>query len=296
VLCTDSPERESTSEYVDDAAESGCESSEEEEEEEIHCDALVAAAQRDSLAVQTPERIPTGSVPPSIKIQRKLAQSAKKPMRFLQPVPFDSETIEREADEMLDDMQLGKFQHILRSLFPSTAGWQPPVLASLGTSGYGFQLVPTNSVQIMNNLQLHWLVSARTSAGIFLADSLKSEPNQAIIDQLITLYGDCKSNDLLVEYVPCQRQKGSLQCGDFAAVNAALFAETMTCNREALLEAFSSAHTDQAEMRDHFQECLAASAYTPFPRLAAQPTRTIERPIQYSIDCRNHCFVRVTDM
>lgn len=285
----DSPERGPVSEYIDEVAHSGSEESEEGEGEEEGEAGETASHQQQE--VHTPERSSPSLLAPSIKFQRKIALTKKKALFDVTAVPFSKTLL--DVDQ-LDDSVLGNFQRILQKTYPSINGWQAPCLASVRDPMSGFAAVSGFCVQIMNNFREHWLVAARTCAGLFVADSLLSEPSEPVIDQLVHVFGDAKTPCLDVEYIPCQRQTGSIHCGDFAAFNAAIFAKCISFNRKELLKAFERTHIDQSKMRCHLLDCVAEDAYAPPPCLDTDPSCTIHQAISYCIDTNSRSCVRVS--
>ena len=184
---------------------------------------------------------------------------------------------------MLDDEVIGAFQMLLQEAFPDISGWQAPALAVHKELGY---IQRTGlSVQIHNNLSSHWLTSARTRAGIFVADSLLTSPNPAIARQLVDIY--CYDNQSFIDvtFLSCQRQIGSLQCGDFSIFNASIFAMCIDAKSSQLERLFSSAHFDQGAMRDHMLECLKAGQFLSPLQLSSTPRVVLLQPTTYRIDC-----------
>jgi len=185
--------------------------------------------------------------------------------------------------KMLDDEVIGAFQMLLQEAFPDISGWQAPALAVHKELGY---IQRTGlSVQIHNNLSSHWLTSARTRAGIFVADSLLTSPNPAIARQLVDIY--CYDNQSFIDvtFLSCQRQIGSLQCGDFSIFNASIFAMCIDAKSSQLERLFSSAHFDQGAMRDHMLECLKAGQFLSPLQLSSTPRVVLLQPTTYRIDC-----------
>jgi hypothetical protein len=286
--CTDapteypeSPDRGPVSEFIAEEAESG----EDDEEDDCEDEGDASSDQEECptlgpsvLAMCTPEKSPALPSAPSIKVQRKIAQSIKKSLLDVVPIPF----VNDDFVDLLDDSAMADYQNILGRAFPAVTGFQPPALGALRESG--FATTSGVCVQVLNDFHSHWLATARTSTGLYIADSLLSEPNKAVIDQLVELYADAKTPHLDVEYIPCQRQMGSTQCGDYAAFNAFLFAKCITFTRRALLDVFASTHWDQSEMRDHVLKTISAGTYTPPPSLDSHPACTIQRPILFRIN------------
>ena len=187
---------------------------------------------------------------------------------------------------MLDDGLIDAFQALLRESYPTVQGWQCPTLAVHAEDGY--ERRTCLSVQIHHNGHDHWLVSARTAAGVFLADSLLVEPSGTLPKQLVDLYqteDDTKYLD--VTFVPCQRQQGSVQCGDFAVVNAGLFAALMTADRATMLTAFETFNQDQDQLRAHLVECCKSGTYSTPLALQLAPLCTLPRAATFRIDCEN---------
>jgi len=89
----------------------------------------------------------------------------------------DDDRSEITSSNLLNDKVINAFQTMLSDKFALVRGWQSPAVAVFHEIGYEFTAAP--SVQIHHNSRLHWLTSARTSAGIFVADSRHSQPTIA---------------------------------------------------------------------------------------------------------------------
>jgi len=142
---------------------------------------------------------------------------------------------------------------------------------------------------------MHWLVSARTNAGIFVADSkLRAPASLDTVQQFIDIYHDGNSAHLDVTYLPCQRQFGSVQCGDFAIAWAATFARLITTNatRQQILVTFANLSLDQTRMRKHLLACLKLGAFSMFPAALSGPRLGLAAPTTFRINCATGTFKR----
>ena len=155
----------------------------------------------------------------------------------------------------LEDCHINAFQILISRTFASQ-GWQ-----NVEVGHVGFEFAPAPSIQILHNINgdNHWLASASTSVGVLVADSLLSEPNQVICQQLLDLHCKPAEDWLDVTYLDVQRQSGGTQCGDFAIAFAAAFASGKS------VKAVRALRFDQDGMRSHLLTCLAADQFSPFP-------------------------------
>ena len=195
---------------------------------------------------------------------------------------------ERDSDDMtktrmLDDNAIHAFQCLIKEAFPTINGWLPPAVAVHPDQMCGPRA--PYAVQIHNNMQTHWLVSLQTTSGILVADSLLCSPNPSIVRQLISMYGTEKRPFLDVTYLPCQRQLGSFQCGDFAIFNAAIFAQHARESLAVLANMLATTHFDQSKMRRHLLDCLKADSFLPPSTMAATPIVSLQKPTTYRINC-----------
>ena len=190
--------------------------------------------------------------------------------------------------KMLDDDVVRAFQTLLQKAFPGVSGWQAPALAVHEELGYSQNT--GLSVQIHNNLSGHWLTSARTRAGIFVADSLLTSPNATIARQLIDIYQRDDQSFIDVTFLPCQWQIGSLQCGDFAICNAAIFAMCIDTKRSQLEKVFSSAHFNQNTLRKHMLDCVKAGQFLAPLQLHSAPRVLLRQPTTFRIDCASRAY------
>jgi hypothetical protein len=135
----------------------------------------------------------------------------------------------------------------------------------------------------MHNENNHWLVSASTVHGIFVADSLLTVPNLATQRQLLQLYskpGESNAH-INVTYLTVQRQQGVTQCGDFAIAFAAAFASRQS------VQDIGKLRFDQGNMRSHMMKCLTTETFSQFPlssHCASLFETTLLQDVKYRID------------
>ena len=195
-------------------------------------------------------------------------------------------------NRMLNDDIIRAFQRLIKQTYTSVLGWQSP---AVGAHGTGYSTIPGLSVQIHHNAHTHWLASARTNAGIFVADSLLRAPRSIeTVQQFIDIYHDGKSATLDITYLQCQLQFGSIQCGDFAIAWAATFARLIAANssQQQLVQAFAQLTFDQTKMRDHLLACLKLGTFTMFPPARSAPRLGLATPLTFRINCATGTFKR----
>jgi len=173
----------------------------------------------------------------------------------------------------LDDAIINAMQDLIAEKYASQ-GWQP---VAMGKIGYDF--APAPSVQILHNGSNHWLASASTSQGIYVADSLLTEPNSATKQQLLCLYRSPLSvaNYIDVTYIPVQKQRGRIHCGDFAVAFAAAFASRQSPST------ISNLRFDQDIMRRHLFTCLKDQSLTEMPPSLLSFPVTLPKQVTYRI-------------
>ena len=89
-----------------------------------------------------------------------------------------------------------------------------------------------------------------------LIDSkVKSTLPSSLKVQLVRIYGEFSTKDrILVSRIPCQQQKGALDCGFFSIATAYHMAQGDGQQR-----------FDQSLMRQHLMACFEKQALSPFP-------------------------------
>ena len=203
----------------------------------------------------------------------------------------DDDRSDITSSNLLSDSVIHAFQKMLSEKFAVVGGWQAPAVAVSHEVGYEFTAAP--SVQIHHNSRLHWLTSARTYAGIFVADSLHSEPTIATRRQLCNLYAAGSTAFLDVTYLPSQRQTNGTHCGDFAIAFAANFALHIITDRKQLTTSFANLRFNQQTMRQHLLACLSTGHFEQFPTDARSlpiNTRLMVKPVTYRINCSDLSF------
>ena len=208
----------------------------------------------------------------------------------LQLKPYDHQQLTQGC--MLNDDIIRAFQRLLANAYPKVSSWQSPAVAVWINDSY----TTTDSqaaVQIHHDGKLHWLTSARTVGGIFVADSLSSKPSRSTIQQLIDLYHNGESRHIFVTYLPCQRQIGAMQCGDFAVAFASVFASRMQMESFGLTAAFKAFRFDQLQMRTHLLACLKSGTFAHFPTTTLSTRLTISEPATFRIDCDSGSYRKV---
>jgi hypothetical protein len=181
----------------------------------------------------------------------------------------------------LDDSHINAFQQLIPQAIASQ-GWQD---VAVGRISYEYS--PPPSVQILHDGSGHWLVSAATSDGVIIADSLKTSPNAFTRQRLLELYikpGDQQAQ-LDITYISVQKQQGVTQCGDFAIAFAAAFASRQS------VQTISQLRFDQDNMRSHMIKCLTTATFSQFPTSKHHPSlfdTTLQQPNKYRID-KNNC-------
>ena len=196
---------------------------------------------------------------------------------------------------LLNDKIINVFQELLSEKFTVVRGWQPPAVAA---SPLGYEFTRAPSVQIHHNSQLHWLTSARTDAGIFVADSLHSQPTVATRRQLCDLYAGPSKPFLDVTYLPSQRQTNGTHCGDFAIAFAANFALHIITDRQQLTTSFANLRFNQQTMRQHLLACLTTGQFKQFPAHASplpMNANPMAQPITYRINCSDLSLTLLPD-
>jgi hypothetical protein len=148
----------------------------------INCTALVGTTNISPAA--TPKRLSSAVAAPSIKLQRKTS----KKIRDIEPIAFrlgdcGDNPSSGAVHGMLDDEEIRLCQQVHQKKFPTVQGWLPVALAVHRDDGY--PRMSGYAVQIHNDHRLHWLTSARTASGIFIADSNMQPPNEEIVKQVI---------------------------------------------------------------------------------------------------------------
>jgi len=186
----------------------------------------------------------------------------------------------------LADEHINAFQRLISHAIVSQ-GWQHVTVGHIG-----YEFAPAPSIQIMHNENNHWLVSASTVHGIFVADSLLTVPNLATQRQLLQLYskpGESNAH-INVTYLTVQRQQGVTQCGDFAIAFAAAFASRQS------VQDIGKLRFDQGNMRSHMMKCLTTETFSQFPlssHCASLFETTLLQDVKYRID-KLSCSTRIS--
>lgn len=193
----------------------------------------------------------------------------------------------------LNDDIIRAFHRLIRLRFPAIKSLQAP---AIGAAPAGYTTTPGFAVQIHHDGGLHWLTSARTADGIFVADSLQQRPSPDTIQQLVDIYHDGQQQYIWITYIPCQRQPNPIQCGDFAIAWAGMFAEHIHARTADIIKVFGKAHLNAGSMRSHIMHCLEQANFSPFPQVTVSARKgscpaiprkvnTLTKPIVYCINC-----------
>jgi hypothetical protein len=130
----------------------------------------------------------------------------------------------------------------------------------------------SDSLQFHHDGSFHWLLSACVGRKVYVLDSLFSTRIKPYVKrQLWTLYDHGSERSFEVQLLPVQRQKGGIQCGDFAIAFAAFLAVLITtAQREVADIQMVCSHRlslDQDSMRRHLLDCFSSGRISSFPTL-----------------------------
>ena len=161
----------------------------------------------------------------------------------------------------LTDEHIDAGQDLLRMMGTGVRGLNSVV----GMTHFSKITVATESYQAIqcHNVGNHWLVSTSIFGKVNIYDSLSTNLNNALRQQILHMYGNIEKENgcIEVEVILQQKQKGALDCGLFAIANA-------TCL--TLCVDPSSVRWDQCSLREHFEQCLEASEMKMFPHAENQ--------------------------
>lgn len=169
---------------------------------------------------------------------------------------------------MLSDRHIDAALILLKRHNPIVGGLQSVLLSNLAT---GYDYMTTESLQIHNNGELHWLTTSTVGhpGEVFLFDSLNREITDDLDKQIRSIYS-CDQSKPIIKKIKIQKQVGGVDCGLFAIATA-----TDICHFNNPYEITY----DQSKMRKHLIECFNNNLLTPFPRFQqckTKPEITIE--------------------
>ena len=121
--------------------------------------------------------------------------------------------------EWLNDKIIKAGMHLLKTAFPYISGFQDPMLQVTNT--FNIQK-STEFIQCLNVAGMHWITIATvgcTPGTIRVYDSLNKKLTKALKNTVADLLHS-STKKIEVEYVNCQYQQGSEDCGLFAIANA----------------------------------------------------------------------------
>ena len=119
----------------------------------------------------------------------------------------------------LNDKIIKAGMHLLKTAFPHISGFQDPMLQVTNT--FNIQK-STEFIQCLNVAGMHWITIATvccTPGTIRVYDSLNKKLTKALKNTVADLLHS-STKKIKVEYVNCQYQQGSEDCGLFAIANA----------------------------------------------------------------------------
>eukprot|EP00731_Ephydatia_muelleri_P032821 Em0024g365a len=152
--------------------------------------------------------------------------------------------------EWLNDKIIKAGMHLLKTAFPHISGFQDPMLQVTNT--FNIQK-STEFIQCLNVSGMHWITIATvccTPGTIRVYDSLNKKLTKALKNTVADLLHS-STKKIEVEYVNCQYQQGSEDCGLFAIANAcklcfggdpSVVKYTQDDMRKHLLKAFDTFH------------------------------------------------------
>ncbi|KAL5506352.1 hypothetical protein EMCRGX_G007973 [Ephydatia muelleri] len=119
----------------------------------------------------------------------------------------------------LNDKIIKAGMHLLKTAFPHISGFQDPMLQVTNT--FNIQK-STEFIQCLNVAGMHWITIATvgcTPGTVRVYDSLNKKLTKALKNTVADLLHS-STKKIEVEYVNCQYQQGSEDCGLFAIANA----------------------------------------------------------------------------
>ena len=164
--------------------------------------------------------------------------------------------------EMLSDESINIAMNLIHKQFPDIGGFTD---TSIGKN-QKFDILPYGSryIQILHAGSLHWVCVANTSANRkdnqehYLYDSLIGNKIEEDLFFQIAFYSLCRKDELIIQTMPVQQQKNSVDCGPFAIA----FATTLAFGGDP-----SDIVYDPEGLRPHLLHCLEAGKMEEFPTL-----------------------------
>ena len=159
----------------------------------------------------------------------------------------------------LTDEHIDAAQHLIKDLKTGVGGLNSTVIM---THRSRFALAHEQNMTIQcHNIGGHWVTSSSTTGRVIVYESLSTNLNAALKQQLISLFkGLCNEDGSLdVTVVLQQRQRGGSDCGLFSIANAvALACKVDPCSVSWL----------QNDMRQHLLKCFEEKKIEMFPHVS----------------------------
>jgi hypothetical protein len=161
-------------------------------------------------------------------------------------------------------------------------GMQP----ALRFAAAGMEYCPFEGLQMHHTGTKHFVTStsigARDADDVVVAvfDSLYTEPNPKLCEQLVHTYKRPRDLYVLVCWMPWQKQSNFVDCALYAA---AAFIELFRSDAQRPLTV-AAMHFDEKKMRPHMSAILESKKLTPFPKASTPQPRVQPHPTWFVLD------------
>ena len=186
----------------------------------------------------------------------------------------DDEAILLSTSGWLNDNLINAAQAVLKHQFQLPVGLQD---VSLGRT-LAFDIQRSEFIQILHNGSCHWLLVTNIGAEkdcIFVYDSLYPTVNSTTKRQIAALFAT-PAPRISLQFVDCQVQKGTNDCGLFAIAFATALANGL--HPESL-------SFKQGEMRQHLRTCLITGKMTMFNAVSRKVGKRIKSTDEIPVFC-----------
>ena len=188
---------------------------------------------------------------------------------------YETDRKSLDSGEWLNDAVIKASQDLLKERYTDVDGLQSPALGPI----LQFHVQRTKFVQILHIMGNHWVTVSNIRccepATIQVFDSMRNQdlPSQAI-SQIAAIMWVEKPN-IVLEFVPVQKQDGDSDCGLFAIA----FATSLCAGNNPAEYAYI-----QDKLRNHLRQCLENRKVTEFP---SQPRKIKQlcNPVRNMVQC-----------